>query len=182
VRAYDTSFMARRLRVTGIECQNCPLDDKTFIRMARILIVGDDATLREPVFRSLGTHGHEVEAISDATQAIIALHQAPFDLVISDIQMPFMDGLELAVAIRGDGAFDGLPVLFLTAPDDDGTWKQAKFLGGAHLVKPVACEALLRAVDRALQYRLGSEPLDESSHPLPGRAAGTFGHRYIDRV
>jgi CheY-like chemotaxis protein len=122
-----------------------------FVRMARILFVAEEATLRDPVFVDLETHGHQVEAVSDASQALRALHQEPFDLVISDIQMPYMDGLELSVAIRGDHRFDDLPLIFLRAPDDDATWKQAKFLRGAHLTKPVACEELLLAVDRALQ-------------------------------
>jgi len=65
--------------------------------MARILVAEDDAAVRQFVTRALGHAGHDVTAVSDGLAALAALEDSAFDLLLSDIAMPGMDGITLAL-------------------------------------------------------------------------------------
>src|SRR6185503_1525366 len=91
--------------------------------------------------------GHAVHAAADAVQALRALIDYEFDLVLTDVEMPYMDGLEFTAAIRGDEATRDLPVIFLTARTDDATWSAARRLGvRRYLNKPVKADQLIDAI------------------------------------
>src|SRR4051812_43773027 len=118
------------------------------MRMARILIVGDDTQLRDGLAAMLGDKGHDPLKASDASEALALLAQLRVDLVITDIEMPYVDGLELAFAMRSGEAARQLPLIFLTARNDDATWKQARFLDGLHVAKPASAAAIHAAVEK----------------------------------
>jgi two-component system cell cycle response regulator CpdR len=67
--------------------------------MARILLADDEAAVREFVRRALAAQGHEVTAVSDGAEALQALKGSPFDLLLTDIVMPLMDGIALALKV-----------------------------------------------------------------------------------
>jgi len=80
--------------------------------MARILIAEDDAAVQTFVTRALGHRGHEVHAVDDGLQALDALAKDGFDLLITDIVMPGLDGIALALKVARD--HPDLPVLLMT--------------------------------------------------------------------
>ncbi|MBO0801929.1 MAG: response regulator transcription factor [Nocardiopsaceae bacterium] len=117
----------------------------------RLLVVDDDPDVRDSLRRALGYAGFIVDTAPNGADAISALARNPVDLVIMDVLMPMMNGLEACRALRGKG--NDTPVLVLTARDsiDD------RVLGldaGAddYLVKPFATRELLARV-RALLRR-----------------------------
>lgn len=122
--------------------------------MARILIVDDDPSLRELLRMHLSARGHSVLAAADAAEAIRALLQDDFQLVVSDVDMPYLSGMELLQAIRGDEKTAHIPVVLLTGRGDDEVWNKATMLGVAgYLTKPVAADELQSMIERVLKRR-----------------------------
>jgi two-component system response regulator MprA len=80
-----------------------------------ILVVDDDAALRNVLRRLLISHGFEVEVAEDGDEALSRIRTHPFDAVVLDVMMPGRDGIEVCERLRAQG--DHLPVLMLTARD-----------------------------------------------------------------
>lgn len=80
--------------------------------MAHILIAEDDAAVQSFVSRALAHKGHQVTAVADGVQALEALGIDGFDLLITDIVMPGLDGIGLALKVARD--YPELPVLLMT--------------------------------------------------------------------
>jgi len=119
----------------------------------RILVVDDEPDIRTVLRLLLTSRGYSVE---EAENGAIALERAKthgFDLVILDIMMPGMDGIEACCALR---RVTTAPVLFLTAKDQDGDKLEAYQCGGDdYLVKPFSNQELLLRVDSLLRrYRV----------------------------
>lgn len=70
--------------------------------MARVLIAEDETPVRELLTRALAMDGHEVESAPDGAVALERLAEGPFDLLLTDIRMPIMDGIALALAAARD--------------------------------------------------------------------------------
>jgi CheY-like chemotaxis protein len=119
--------------------------------MARILVVDDDALMRELLRIQLAKEGHAVHESNDPSGALRLLLQRDFDLVFTDINMPYMDGIEFASAVMGDAKTRHIPVIVLTGSADDATFQRARDLGARLLTKPLHGDALLNEVRRALQ-------------------------------
>jgi two-component system, cell cycle response regulator CpdR len=82
------------------------------IAMAKILITEDEDSLRSFVARALRLDGHETHEAGDGAEGLEKLAQGPFDLLLSDIRMPVMDGIELAH--QASEQFPGLKILLMT--------------------------------------------------------------------
>ena len=80
--------------------------------MARILVAEDDKAVQSFVSRALAHRGHAVTAVDDGLQALEALHEAGFDLLITDNIMPELDGIALALKVARDRP--NLPILMMT--------------------------------------------------------------------
>lgn len=80
--------------------------------MARILVAEDDKAVREFVTRALAHGGHEVITADDGLEALTLLHEESFDLLVTDIVMPNLDGIALALKVTKD--YPGMPVLLMT--------------------------------------------------------------------
>jgi two-component system response regulator MprA len=117
----------------------------------RILVVEDDAAVRDSLARTLRFEGHQVETAADGVLALDAVRAAEPDAMILDVSMPRMDGLQTCRQLRADGVV--LPVLMLTARDSVGD-RVAGLDAGAddYLVKPFALQELLARL-RALLRR-----------------------------
>ena len=79
---------------------------------ARILIAEDDGAVQSFVVRALGLRGHRVTAVDDGLQALEALSAGTYDLLVTDIVMPGLDGIALALKVARD--YPDLPVLLMT--------------------------------------------------------------------
>ncbi|WP_308222543.1 response regulator transcription factor [Frankia sp. AgB32] len=135
----------------------------------RVLVVDDDAAVRESLERSLRFEGYEVATAVDGLDALYAVGRDQPDIVILDVMMPRVDGLEACRQLRARG--DDVPVLMLTARDGLTDRVSGLDVGADdYLVKPFALEELfarLRALARraALAARVASA--------TPGEPAGT---------
>lgn len=85
--------------------------------MARILLADDDATLRDLVQRALTSDGHVVVAVEDGIDALSAVTSSPFDLLVSDLDMPGLDGMGLAAKVTSQ--LVGVKVLLISGLADE---------------------------------------------------------------
>lgn len=104
--------------------------------MSKVLIVEDDKELRELFGKVLTKQGYDIRETSNGKEALEALHQDFYDLVISDIMMPVMDGYEFVSILRKEG--NQIPVLMITAKDAFDDMRRG-FQSGTddYMVKPV---------------------------------------------
>ena len=116
---------------------------------ARILIAEDDPSVRQFVKRALAHAGYEVEAVEDGLKALDALAKADFDLLISDIVMPGLDGIALALKVAKERP--GLAVMLMTGyAHERQRAHNIEALSHAVLAKPFTLEAIAAAAARAL--------------------------------
>lgn len=118
----------------------------------RILVVEDDDDMRESLGRILGRAGYQVQLVRDGSEAITVLQTQPFHLVLTDLVMPRMGGLELLREIRRRER--DLPVVFLTAFGKPAAFAEAMDLGAVDFVtKPFRADSLLRLIKAILDRR-----------------------------
>jgi len=118
--------------------------------MSNVLIVDDDEDIRLLVRKHLYDAGYDVQVAEDAIVAgKMIVDHAP-DLLILDVNMPYMDGFQFAEAIRFDPDIPYFPVIFLTVRDDGRDRAQA--LGAvAYIEKPVTGQQIVEVVRRFLR-------------------------------
>src|SRR5687768_7683276 len=115
----------------------------------RILVVDDNALACDLLRLHLVNEGYEVEQAFDAIDAGYAILRSPPDLLIVDLNMPYMSGHELVAALLADATLPSFPFVFLSG--DDQRMDHASLLGAsACLLKPVGKVQLLAAVAKAL--------------------------------
>jgi len=120
--------------------------------LTRILIVDDEETIRLALRKFLRSRGYEVEVAGSAEQALEALDSASFSLMLCDVRMPGMTGVEMVPQARAKD--DELAIIMLTAVNDAATATEALSSGASdYLMKPVELADLQQAVDRALHKR-----------------------------
>ena len=119
--------------------------------MASILAVDDSSSMRQMVSFTLKSDGHEVTEAEDGKIALDLAKSANFDLVLTDVNMPNMDGITLISELRKLPGFKGTPLLMLTT-ESAGDKKQAGKNAGATgwIVKPFHPDQLLAVIKRAL--------------------------------
>jgi two-component system chemotaxis response regulator CheY len=120
--------------------------------MARIMAVDDSPSMRKMVRVTLQNGGHEVVEAFDGREALdIAKAQPAVDLVLTDINMPNMDGIELVRELRLLPHYRGVPLLVLTTDASAQKKQEGKAAGATGwIVKPFNPERLLAAVARVL--------------------------------
>ena len=119
---------------------------------ASVLVVDDTAVVRELERSILEEAGYRVRTAANGRLALAALADTPADLVVTDVEMPNCDGLELTRAIRGQPALTGLPVVVVTSRSSDADRRLAMDAGAdAYLVKgDLDRRTLLEVVGRLL--------------------------------
>ncbi|MGY1667228.1 SpoIIE family protein phosphatase [Geodermatophilus sp. SYSU D00696] len=121
------------------------------VRAGRVLVADDNADMRDYVSRLLAPV-HEVRAVSDGRAALEAALADPPDLVVSDVMMPGLDGLQLLAALRADARTSRVPVLLLSARAGQEAAVEGLAAGADdYLVKPFSAQELLARVDAHLQ-------------------------------
>ena len=128
--------------------------------MARILLAEDESTVREFVSRVLTMHGHSVLEAQDGAQAVELMNQHHFDLLLTDIVMPVMDGISLALKVRDTRP--NVPIILMTGyANESQRAHNLSVLIEELLSKPFNKDQLMKAVNDALA---GAE-LSPSSGP-----------------
>ena len=113
----------------------------------RILLADDSISVRTHVGRLLERAGFEVGLATDGVEALAALEASPADLVITDLEMPRMNGFELIQALRRQPAWQTLPVVVLTTRAGSQYLELARWLGADHYVsKPVDEDAFVALI------------------------------------
>jgi PAS domain S-box-containing protein len=113
----------------------------------RVLVADDNADMREYLTRLLSDAGYQVEAVTDGREALEAARAGAFDLVVSDVMMPRLDGLELVAALREDPRTASAPVLLLSARAGQEASIEGLHAGADdYLIKPFAAAELLARV------------------------------------
>lgn len=118
--------------------------------MINILVVEDDAQLNQSVCTYLNDNGYTAKGCLNAQNAYDAMYNAMFDLIVSDVMMPDVDGFEFAETVRSINKT--IPILFMTALDDIGS-KQKGFRAGIddYMVKPLDLSELLLRIEALLR-------------------------------
>jgi CheY-like chemotaxis protein len=106
---------------------------------AKLLVVDDNEANRDMLSRRLSRRGHEVAVAEDGYQAIEMVKQQDFDVVLLDIMMPRIDGLEVLKVLRQTHSASELPIIMATARDESTDIVQALKLGASdYVTKPLA--------------------------------------------
>jgi CheY-like chemotaxis protein len=113
----------------------------------KVLVVDDQEVNRELLKTYLSKSDYEISEASDGLEALDRLHENNFDLLICDILMPHMDGWEVLKKLRSDGKRKSIPVIVLTAKDEDADMFKGYDLGANYyLTKPFTKAQLLYGV------------------------------------
>ena len=140
--------------------------------MFQILVVEDDKDLNRTVCAFLNSSGYKATGCLDANDAYDAMYGTTFDLIVSDIMMPGIDGFEFAKTVRSLN--ENIPILFMTARDDFASKQRGYRIGvDDYMVKPIDLDelflrigALLRRAKIAASRKLeiGSFSMDMDEH------------------
>ncbi len=118
--------------------------------MFRILVVEDDRELNQQVCAYLKQNGYEAVGCLNANDAFNTLYNDLYDLIVSDIMMPGMDGFEFARTVRENSK--DMPILFMTARDDFAAKRQGFQIGvDDYMVKPIDLEELVLRIGALLR-------------------------------
>ena len=136
-------------------------------RSCRVLLAEDNPGNRMVAKTMLEKAGHRVDAVANGVEAVQAIRALPYDVVLMDISMPEMDGLEAAAAIRAlDGPLSEIPIVAMTAHVMSGDRERILAAGmNDYLPKPVTRRALIGAIARWTPDPSPSPPADSVAEP-----------------
>ncbi len=127
-------------------------DPRSVTPAARVLVVDDDRAVRMALDVNLRKRGHEVRCVTNAHDAMAALRERPFDVVVTDVNMPGATGLELLDKVRR--TWPDVQVVVMTGYGSVADAVHAMKAGAAdYIIKPVERDELYVIIDRALQNR-----------------------------
>jgi two-component system cell cycle response regulator DivK len=131
--------------------------------LARILIVEDNALNIKLFCDLLAAHGHEPEAVTDSRNALDAARKFAPELVITDIQLPHVSGLDLIRLIRADDKLRDVPIMAVTAYSARGDEERIRAAGAqAYVSKPISVVKFAQTVDQLLQAKADEDPTGEA--------------------
>lgn len=120
----------------------------------RVLIVDDDPHALEILSRLLAREGYACKTADSGQRGLDLLGREPFDVIVLDVMMPNMDGLQVCERLRANEAFRSIPVILLTAKDDMETRSRGMALGvSEYLTKPLNKHELFTRLRAQLHSR-----------------------------
>ena len=118
----------------------------------KILIVDDDKTTRKLLNLYLKGKGYETLTAENGLDAMEKLGSGDISLIITDINMPYMDGIELTKTLRSDAAAGNIPIIMVTTEADEDERKKALEAGvDDYLVKPTNAEQISESIKMILK-------------------------------
>ncbi len=134
-----------------------PTADAAAHGKARLLLVEDNAVNQRVVLAMLRKKGYVLEVANNGQEALDCLGRGPFDVILMDVQMPVLDGLETTKAIRADARWRHLPVIAMTAHAMTGDKERCLGAGmDAYLTKPLKGPVLIEAIEKFLLARVAA--------------------------
>lgn len=125
--------------------------------MPHVLLVDDEAALRESLTYTLQKEGYDVTTAADGQTAIKQFHKQVPDIVLLDLMLPEVDGMEICWRIR---AFSNVPIVMLTAKDQDADKVRGLEAGADdYVTKPFNTRELIARMRAALRRHAGDSPL-----------------------
>lgn len=130
----------------------------------RLLVVEDDADIQELIRVTLLKNGFQVACVEDGTSALNAVRTETYDLVLLDLMLPDMDGLDICKSLKRDPKTAVLPVVIVTAKREDADVVVGLELGADdYIVKPFSPRVLLARIQAILRRR---HPVGEEIDPI----------------
>ena len=118
---------------------------------ASILTVDDSASVRMAMRIALTGAGYKVTEASDGSEGVAKASGTRFDMIITDLNMPRMDGLTMIRELRKMPSQSGIPIIFVTTESDESLEAQAKAAGATGwLIKPFQPDQIIRIVQKVL--------------------------------
>ena len=126
--------------------------------MAKILVVEDNALNIKLFCDLLAAHGHETEPVTDSREALAAARAFKPDLVITDIQLPYITGIELMEMLRADEELKDVPIMAVTAYASLGDEERIRGAGAeSYVTKPISVARFVQEVDSLLARKQPAE-------------------------
>ena len=140
--------------------------------MAKILVVEDNALNIKLFCDLLNAHGHQTEPVTDSREALATARTFRPDLVITDIQLPHVSGIELMELLRADEHLKSVPIMAVTAYSAAGDDERIRAAGAqAYVAKPISVMRFAETVDQLLADGPVREAVNESGDADEGAAA-----------
>ena len=141
--------------------------------MAKILVVEDNALNIKLFCDLLTAHGHDAQPVTDSREALAAARSFEPDLIITDIQLPHLSGIELMQLVRGDDQLADVPIMAVTAYAAQGDDERIRAAGAqSYVSKPISVARFVEAVEGLLEAgRVDTRPaapLDPGPAPHSG--------------
>ena len=138
----------------------------------RILVVDDNPSNVDILRARLSTHGYEIVTAADGEEGLAAVREHLPDLILLDVMMPKLDGIEVCRRIRADSALPFIPIVLVTAKSDPKDVVAALEAGGdEYLTKPVDQAALLARVKSMLRIKALQDTVQEWNRTLEQRVS-----------
>jgi phosphate regulon transcriptional regulator PhoB len=130
---------------------------------SRILVVDDEADLRELVTYNLQKEGFDVSAAASGDEALTAVRKQSFDLVVLDLMLPGVQGVEVCRMLRGDPKTARIPIIMLTAKTEEADKVIGLEMGADdYVTKPFSPRELVARIKAVLRRTAGAEPPPEA--------------------
>lgn len=121
--------------------------------MKNILLVDDSFTARKIIGFMLKERGYKIIEANNGIDALEKMARFPIDLVITDLNMPKMDGLELVSSLKNDLTFKDIPIIIISLESENQERDRGMKLGAsAYFKKPVSKSELIKKIDSLLKF------------------------------
>jgi CheY-like chemotaxis protein len=151
----DVAELARTPREQALRAAAEARSAAQVVRRSRVLVVDDSLSVRRAVATLLEDQGYEVTLARDGLEAAKSMESARPDALLTDLEMPNMNGLELAAHVRSRPELSSLPVIMITSRSMDKHRRQAMSMGvDVYLTKPYSDQELLQHVATAVTGRV----------------------------
>jgi two-component system cell cycle response regulator DivK len=136
------------------------------LSLAKILVVEDNALNIKLFCDLLTAHGHDAQPVTDSREALAAARSFEPDLIITDIQLPHLSGIELMQLVRGDEQLADVPIMAVTAYAAQGDDERIRAAGAqSYVSKPISVARFVEAVEGLLEAGRVEAPQSEPSAP-----------------